>query len=144
MARPRTKPNRRPLNAAQQAQPTQMGWGALQISPGTVEIALELPCSITGTPAMFVVNEGGAPSGLIVLDNQHFTLDFGDISPGASISVPAYDPAVRSADGGYMAPISVQVLNPPGAAPINESAAAETASTKAKAPAKKKASSKKG
>ena len=104
MAKPRTVPNRRPLRVREQHQPPLVDWNYDYSGGAAIYLALSQPVQISGTPG-FVPNAGQQLVSVTLIAPTELELVFSPaLGGGDSISLPAYDPAVRTKAGGYLVP----------------------------------------
>lgn len=119
MAQTRPKPNPRPLRVRNQYQPQLLvvipqalaGDHSFDVSfaPSYFDPAFEGPFVINGLPA-WVISEGQELVSLVpTMTPGVFTATFGGaaIVPTNSLVVPSWDGAIRTPQGGYVAPANV-------------------------------------
>lgn len=110
-----TKRNRRPLNAAQQWQPPLLfAVIAGQIDTHTLRFEFHVPdggegvpeaISLRGTPAFVWIDDLSLPASAVQETETSIRVTWAAlITPGSEVGIPAYDAAIRTNSGAWVAP----------------------------------------
>lgn len=111
---PRTKRNRRPLTVVGGGLPPLVDWQVFLTADAGITVLCEQPVFLTGEPAFFYTNDTEDNLGVSQLDQYTLETSFADsVNLGSTITLGAYDPGVRTAQGGYLVPGSKQAQATP-------------------------------
>lgn len=105
----RSTRNRRPINPAQQWQPQLVTCQIQTVGSFTIQLILSAPIQLSGKPA-FSVGPGSSVEHVELSINNQLDVYFDDhVVQPFTLTLPAWDPAMRTASGGYMAPVNIFV-----------------------------------
>jgi hypothetical protein len=100
--------NRRDAGLKSVVKPTPIGIVSATAAVGSITIVFNQPVSLNGIPK-YPDNNGAMPTAASLTNPTTLVLTYGLGPEATGITVPAEEPAIRNASGGFVSPTSVDV-----------------------------------